>query len=86
MPYIANPSPCLAVMTMYFIPASSAIFTHRSALNSVGLNCPANDSYSFTGIGTWAMIHSLLGRTGLPFHSPAGMAYSPQWMNRPYLA
>src|SRR6266851_2504855 len=29
------------------------------------------------------MIHSPIPGTGLPFHSPAGMAYRPQWMNIP---
>ena len=35
---MANPSWCLAVMTMYFMPARWAMLTHSSALNRVGLN------------------------------------------------
>src|SRR4051812_22942809 len=71
---------------MYFIPASCAIFTHSSALNLVGLNWPASCSYSFTGIFERFMIHSPKPVLRSPFHSPAGMAYRPQWMKRPYLA
>src|ERR1035438_8299663 len=57
-PNMAKPSWCLLVMTMYFIPASSASFTHSSALNFTGLNCEASCSYSFTGIFPRFMIHS----------------------------
>ena len=71
---MAKPSWCLLVMTMYFMPASSAICTHSSALNLTGLNCVASCSYSFTGIFALFMIHSPMPGTGLPFHSPAGMA------------
>jgi len=38
---MAKPSWCLAVMTMYFMPASFAICTHRSASNSVGAKVSA---------------------------------------------
>jgi hypothetical protein len=33
-----NPSWCLVVKTMYFIPASLAVFTQSAALNNTGLN------------------------------------------------
>ena len=36
---MAKPSWCLAVMTMYFMPASLASRTHSSASNFTGLNC-----------------------------------------------
>ena len=36
--YIAKPSQCLAVITMYFMPAALAMPTHSSALNLTGLN------------------------------------------------
>src|SRR5882724_6486201 len=71
---------------MYFMPASSAILTHDSASNWVGLNWLASCSYSFTGILARFMFHSPIPAMGCPFHSPAGMAYRPQWMNRPNLA
>src|SRR4029453_2535180 len=32
------------------------------------------------------MIHSPIPGIRLPFHSPAGIAYRPQWMKRPYFA
>src|SRR5215472_17139914 len=32
------------------------------------------------------MIHSPMPATDLPFHSPAGTAYRPQWMKSPNLA
>src|SRR5205814_2688455 len=32
------------------------------------------------------MIHSPMPGIGWTFHSPAGMAYRPQWMKRPNLA
>src|SRR5215218_5874511 len=71
---------------MYFMPASFASFTHASASNFTGLNWVASCSYSFTGICARFMIHSPSPRTRFPFHSPAGIAYSPQWMNRPNFA
>ena len=72
--YMAKPSWCLLVITMYFMPASSAIWTHSSALNFTGLNCVASCSYSATGILARFMIHSPMPGMGWPFHSPAGMA------------
>ena len=48
-PNMANPSWCLAVITMYFIPAFLATATHASASNFTGLNCFASCSYSSTG-------------------------------------
>src|SRR6266496_3280054 len=83
---MAKPSWCLLVITIYFIPASCAICTHSSALNFTGLNCFASCSYSFTGILARFMIHSPMPAMGFPFHSPAGIAYRPQWMKRPNLA
>ena len=71
--YIAKPSWCLLVITMYFMPASCAICTHSSALNLTGLNWAARGSYSFTGILPRFMIHSPRPGIGLPFHSPAGI-------------
>ena len=71
---------------MYFMPASCASLTHSSASNFTGLNCFASASYSRTGILARFMIHSPMPGTGFPFHSPAGIAYRPQWMNRPNFA
>ena len=73
-------------MTMYFIPASCASRTQSSALNLTGLNSDASFSYSRTGIFERFMIHSPRPSDRFPCHSPAGMAYRPQWMNRPYFA
>jgi hypothetical protein len=73
-PYIAKPSWCFDVMTMYFAPALLATATHSSALNFTGLNCFASCSYSATGIIARFMIHSPIPAIGLPFHSPAGIA------------
>ena len=39
--YMPKPSWCLLVMTMYFMPASLAIFTHSAASNFTGLNFPS---------------------------------------------
>src|SRR5262245_29172747 len=73
-------------MTMYFIPASFAIRTQASASNFTGLNCAVSFEYSVTGIFARFMIHSPMPGMVCPFHCPAGIAYSPQWMNRPYFA
>src|SRR5579863_8329666 len=83
---MANPSWCFDVMTMYFIPESSANLTQASASNAVGLNWEASCAYSWTGIRALCMIHSPSPGTICPFHSPAGMAYRPQWINKPNLA
>ncbi len=82
----ANPSWCLDVITMYFMPASCAICTQASGSNFTGFHCFASCSYSATGIRARFMIHSPMPGTYRPFHSPAGMAYRPQWMKRPNLA
>ncbi len=71
---MAKPSWCLLVITMYFIPASSAICTHSSALNFTGLNWVASCSYSFTGILARFMIHSPMPGIGLPFPFAGGDA------------
>src|SRR6266508_1097496 len=71
---------------MYFIPASFASFTHSSALNFTGLKRDASCSYSLTGTRERSITHSPSPGERLPFHSPAGIAYNPQWMKRPYLA
>jgi len=47
---MAKPSWCLAVMTMYFIPAALARATISRALKLVGLNWRARALYSATGI------------------------------------
>src|SRR5258708_4549527 len=73
-PNIANPSWCLDVITMYFMPEFLAIATHSSALNFTGSNRGASCSYSRTGILAWFMIHSPRPGTGCPFHWPAGTA------------
>jgi hypothetical protein len=70
----AKPSWCFDVMTMYFMPASFASFTHSSALYFTGLNRDASFSYSRTGTGARNMIHSPRPSVRLPCHSPAGMA------------
>jgi hypothetical protein len=46
----------------------------------------ANREYSVTGICARFMIHSPMPAIGWPFHSPAGMQYSPQCMNKPNFA
>jgi hypothetical protein len=71
---MANPSWCLDVMMMYFIPASLAIRAHSSALKRVGLKAWTYASYS--GIGTRArlMIHSPIPATRSPLWVPAGTA------------
>jgi hypothetical protein len=71
---------------MYFMPASLASLTHSSALNFTGLKRPASRSYSLTGTVDRNITHSPRPSDRLPFHSPAGRAYSPQWMKRPYFA
>src|SRR5262245_9011984 len=73
-------------MTMYFMPASFASLTHSSALNFTGLNCVVSFSYSLTGTVDRNITHSPRPSERLPFHWPAGIAYKPQWMNRPYFA
>jgi len=70
-------------MTMYFMPAFLAMRAHARASNLTGLNCLASGSYSATGMRPRSMIHSPMPAIFLPFHSPAGIAYSPQWMNMP---
>ena len=70
-------------MTTYFTPASAAVWAHCSASNLVGLNLAASFTYSSRGTLARSMIHSPIPPIGLPFHSPAGIAYSPQWMNIP---
>jgi hypothetical protein len=71
---IANPSWCFDVMTIYFMPASSASLTQASGSNLTGLNFAASFSYSFIGICERFMIHSPRPSDRLPFHSPAGIA------------
>jgi hypothetical protein len=71
---IANPSWCLEVMTMYFIPASCASWTQASGSNLTGLSLAASCSYSFTGTCERFMIHSPRPSERFPFHSPAGIA------------
>src|SRR3954471_17979785 len=73
-------------MTMYFMPASLASVTHSSALYLTGLKREASVSYSRTGMRERNMIHSPRPTERWPFHSPAGIAYRPQWMKRPYFA
>src|SRR3982751_1320687 len=70
-------------MTMYFIPASFAIFTHASGLYFTGLNSFANAWYSATGIFPRFMIHSPMRLIWWPLYVPAGTAYTPQWMKSP---
>jgi putative effector of murein hydrolase LrgA (UPF0299 family) len=71
-----NPSLFLEVITMYFIPAFLAIFTHCSASNEVGLNSAAYFSYSAMGMLAVFIIHSAWFLS--PLYSPAGTAYNPQ--------
>ena len=68
---------------MYFCPASLAMRPIARHRISTGLNCFASCSYSATGIFARFMIHSPMPGICLPFHSPAGIAYRPQWMNIP---
>src|SRR5262245_21467004 len=69
---------------MYFMPASFASFTHSSALNLTGLKRVVRRSYSLTGTRDRNLTHEPRPGDRLPFHCPAGTAYSPQWMNMPY--
>ena len=55
---IANPSWCLAVITMYFMPACCARSAQASGSYFTGLNSLANLRYSATGILAVCMIHS----------------------------
>src|SRR5438128_2679323 len=72
--HMQKPSWCLLVMTMYRIPAERATPAHASASNFVGLNWPANFSYSGIGIFMLCMIHSPICGVVLPLYSPAGTA------------
>src|SRR5579872_4482906 len=76
--YIPNPSWCLLVMTMYFIPAFFAMATQWRASNFTGLNCGTSLAYCESGIRMSFMIHSPAPDVGLPSHDPAACAYSPQ--------
>jgi hypothetical protein len=54
----ANPSWCLVVTTMYFMPACFAMRTHASGSNFVGLNRVRNWSYVSMGMRPLCRIHS----------------------------
>src|SRR5258708_32168061 len=82
---IAKPSWCFEVMTMYFMPASCASWTHSAGLHLTGLNCAASFSYSVTGSFERFMIHSPSPGDRVPCQSPAGMADNAQGVNIPYL-
>ena len=53
--YIAKPSQCLAVITMYFMPAAWAMAAHSSARNLTGLNRGAK--VSVAGHGNLRVVH-----------------------------
>src|SRR5690606_4021597 len=71
-----NPSWCLEVKMMYFIPASFAVLTQLSASNNTGLNSVYKLSYSAMG-------------TSRPLDQPISVPLrdtGPQWINIPNLS
>ena len=78
-----NPSWCFVVIFTYFTPAFFAICAHFLALNFSGFHWFINCNHSLVGTFAHDLSHSAAPRYVFPFHSPPGMAYSPQWMNAP---